>query len=393
MPHPLFRKLREKSGLQRMMDYWEGSAPYNEVNLVEVDPRLTNDILSDRWRQILSCLGFDPTDPRYIQVDSLSESDQSQWLTDNLNEAFLPEGCPLRLTVLRTQDQCWWLYCHQHQIGDGWTSALVIKRLLGGECPGAATRETSSVSARSMWQAVVEIWRQIWSAGRPRWDKQRSGTRIHMAANRDLSVSAIKAIAKQQNATVNDLLVAASVDALNGVKPEWTNRRRPNLLVQIPVSTRDHEHRFEFGQHLGTWSLSVPAGSMMERLQAVRATTSEAKAGPHAGQTDTLVGAAERLLRLFPRNPMISVGRWAVPVAGFISNLNLTGYFHSEAEQGLLRRFTRAVSPCDFSPVTLTATGFGSEMNIRATAWDAYLNQSELQLMVNGVATRMASFS
>ncbi|WP_395702818.1 wax ester/triacylglycerol synthase family O-acyltransferase [Aquabacterium sp.] len=131
--------------------------------------------------------------------------------------------------------------------------------------------------------------------------KGEFGMRQRVSWSRPLSLRAIKAVAAQADAKVNDVLVAALAGALREyVQQRGVDIARQSLRAMVPVDLRPPERRGQLGNEFGLVILDLPVG---EARRARR--LAEAKARMDQLKQSTEAGAMRVLLTLFGHGPKL----------------------------------------------------------------------------------------
>ena len=390
----LVRPVQRYFGFQRFMAIWERTAPYNAATLIEVSPDLSVPDIESRWQEVLQQLNYANSPISIIDMRSETGAEtelKSAWLTHELCRPFEPDEVPFRLSVIRSHDRIWIRLGYRHIFTDGWTIALIVKRLLGTECPGAPSGGDDPIrQRRSIFQSLVRMCGNFLRAGYPERRSAKDRELITDAAV-PLSVKAIQSLAVSHQVTLNDAILGTVADAIEEVKPNWTSKRRPHTLIQVPVNVRRSWERYVVGQLIGSWVVSVPKGTYPEKLRAVRDATAEFKSSGEAfnGQkTMDLIGSVAQWGHTHFAN---WVGRKVGPLAAIISNLNFSRYFASESSCGEVLSYTRTASPGELAPLVITVTSLGDTLDLRATAWTNSVNAAELRQIVEAIERRIGN--
>ncbi|RLS37243.1 MAG: hypothetical protein DWH81_11425 [Planctomycetota bacterium] len=390
----LERPIRRLFGFQWFMAIWERTAPYNAATLIEVSPDLSVPDIESRWQGVLQQLKYANVPISIVDIwsDNGTEADlKSVWLTHELCRPFEPDEVPFRLTVIRSPKRIWIRLGYRHIFTDGWTIALIVKRLLGTECPGAPSGSDDPPRIRkSLFQSISRMCSDFLRSGYPERRSTKDRELITDAAV-PLSVKAIQSLAMSHQVTLNDAILGTVADAIEEVKPNWTSKRRPHTLIQVPVNVRRPVERFVVGQFIGSWMVSVPKGTYSEKLRAVCDATTEYKYSGEAfyGQKSMdIIGSIARWGHTHFAN---WVGRKVGPLAAIISNLNLSRYFSSESRNGEVLSYTRTASPGELAPLVVTVTSLGDTLDLRATAWTNSVNAAELRQIVEAIERRIGN--
>lgn len=124
----------------------------------------------------------------------------------------------------------------------------------------------------------------------------RLGVRKRCAWAEPLPLEDVKAIARAQGVTVNDLLVACLAGALRGHLVTHHGEDQVDgieIRCTVPVNLRPLEHAKDLGNHFGLVYLALPVGepNPLERLQRVRQNMNQLKSSKQATVTFGLLAA------------------------------------------------------------------------------------------------------
>lgn len=123
---------------------------------------------------------------------------------------------------------------------------------------------------------------------------QPTGWRRRIAAV-TVDLEGVHLAARQQGATVNDVVLVAVTDAMAEVL-RARGERVPELVVSVPVSARRHSTGGSLGNQVGVMPVRVPlSGSATERLAAVARNTRVQKTRTR-GASAALIGPAFRII-------------------------------------------------------------------------------------------------
>lgn len=372
--------------MQRSMKYWDAIHPFNGTGAVEIGPELSQMELDFRWRSLLDELGWSEDSLICRTVDGSSQDWLNEALSRELNARFMESENPLRLALYDqpATGRRWLGITYRHAIADGWTIAMLYKRLLEFEQDfAAATVSSSFTPVTSYLGELYRQWRLFRRCGTPTWSRHYSQRELTSFAG-EVPIELIIRQAKRLHVTVNDLLVGAIVQALQNVKPDWSRHGTRSSLVMVPVNLREPQKRYDFGQFLGSWLFDVPPSQTFEHsVMQIHQITRSAKGSGEAVRGLCSFDLIPKFELSWLGNPVARLARRVSPVAAIISNLNLSSFFQEAEEQGLIRSYTRTSSPGDMSPMTVCATSVRDCCNIRMSAWTECLTQTELQAIVN----------
>lgn len=124
---------------------------------------------------------------------------------------------------------------------------------------------------------------------------ERSATARRAVAYADAPLEAVRAAGRARDATINDVLLAATALALRGALRR-RGERRETLRALVPVSVRAGDDP-ALGNRIAFLPIALPVGEPdpARALALVAARTAAAKAGGDAGALDALARAADAL--------------------------------------------------------------------------------------------------
>lgn len=390
----LVRPIRRYLGFQWLMAIWERTAPYNAATLIEVSPDFSAADIESRWQTVLRQLNFanSPISLIDLRSDNSTEAElKSAWLTYELCKSFEPDDVPFRLSIIRAPGRIWIRLGYRHIFTDGWTIALMVKRLLGSECSGAPSGGHDPTRQRqSVLQSLVRLCGNFFRGGYPERRSPKNRELISDATV-PLSVTAIQSLAESHQVTLNDLILGTVADAIAEVKPNWTNKHRPHTLIQVPVNVRQPSDRYVAGQFIGAWIVSVPEGTYIDKLRAVSRETAKHKSSGEAVNGRFMIDIAGALAQWAPTHLANWFGRTVCPLTAIVSNLNYSRYLSSEATCGKVLSYTRTASPGELAPLVITVTSLGDTLDVRATAWTNSVTELELRQIVGAIERRIGN--
>jgi hypothetical protein len=389
---PMVRSRRRYVGFQWLMAIWERTAPYNAATLIEISPDISVHEIDSRWQAVLRQLDYTASPLSIIDTHSeiVSEGDAtSAWLTHELCRGFRSDDVPFRLSVIRSPGRLWIRLGYRHIYTDGWTIALILKRLLGTECSGApAGRTVISRRKQSVFRSIVLVCGEFLRAGSP--ERRSSHDReLITAAAASCSLKSVQSLAVSHEVSLNDLILGTVADAISEVKPDWTSQRRPRTLIQVPVNVRESSDQFMAGQFIGSWIVSVPEGTYIEKLRAVSGVTAKYKSSGEAFNGLRMIDIVGAMALWAPTRFANWCGRKIGPLAAIVSNLDYSQYFSSESSCGKVLSYTRTASPGELAPLVITVTSLGDTLDVRATAWTNSVSAPELDQIVEAIERRI----
>ena len=121
--------------------------------------------------------------------------------------------------------------------------------------------------------------------------KGKLGTRKRAVYSKPLSVPEIKVIAKANQATINDVLMAAAAGAFRRYIEEHNDARKPNINAFVLVNMRGASFDEELGNKFGLVFLPLPLdrGQPLERLNVIKQNMDLLKASAEYAATYVLL--------------------------------------------------------------------------------------------------------
>lgn len=396
-PHSPARPTVRLNGLQRAMLSWECSHPVNAVHALELGTAVDTQSVLMRLPAIAAEIGLGPVQlskwstrmtyapparPLQVSRERLEHAGAAavtEAINAELAAPFRDGDWPVRIQLLTTPTGArHLLVTYRHAIADGWSMALLVKRGLGGDAadsPSVTQPDNDRLIAlnarswRDRGQDAGETLRSAARRGGPRWRGAEDSCPVSQEVAAGISLPDLRGLAQCHGVTINDLLIAALIDALATVRPDWLTSRRDRLTVQLPVNLRNSDSRLEFAQSLGSLLLDIrPRNSDFSGLvRDVAGITRQAKA--RRADVDGLA-AFDWIMTAAACVPK-GLGVWAArricPLAASISNLNLVDLFAEESRLGLVKSYSRSTSPGELIPLIITLTSLGTEFGLRAT--------------------------
>lgn len=253
-----------------------------------------------------------------------------------------------------------------HVLADGIGGLAVLAALADPGPPGAAPAprpaptRTALVADRAAAavRALRGVPTAVRRAGRARAELGRKGAvlaprcslnaptggRRHVSAV-EFELAAVRAAARRDDATVNDVLLVAVTAALERLLAE-RGERVPALVVSVPISARPDATIQRLGNEVGVMPVTVPlCVPLPARLAPVAAATAAQRDAANAGRgaSAALIGPAFRVLAA------VGAFRWMVDRQRLVNTFltNLRGPTHHLRIHGL--------PITSITPITITA--------------------------------------
>jgi hypothetical protein len=367
------------------MRAWSELAPYNFIHAM----RLEKSADIGRWQRAAeeALRTLEIRAPVLIETPAV---DIEAHFEAELNRPFLSQDLPLRFFAIGS----WFGAVIDHWLADDFSCRLLLERMFSfyhspDESLGQPPLQWANMPSRkfaglSEWisflrQAIVF----------------RHAARVSLREPMDFTVGtfraelphdaleAIRRLAKEQNATVHDVFVAAAAQAFGSARAGWTNDRRHAVGLASAMDLR----RFESDQAKTGFGLLISQYTIVERrpnelslpelIQRISVRTRRWKATP----ARDLFAPSLVLWRLSrsPRARATLFQRGAPLVAG-LSNVNLTGSWIEQAPIAEYRRIgpTGPVVPILFMITTLRGRIF-IDVTYRRTAFSRLEAETAVQ--------------
>jgi diacylglycerol O-acyltransferase / wax synthase len=195
-----------------------------------------------------------------------------------------------------------------HVVADGSAAIGLLTTLLDDDPPPMSEAQTVH---KGRPQRGIDLLRGLWTGARHALRAPRTSLNTPVTGRRSSTVlrfdlAAVKGVAHQRQATVNDVMLAL---VANGLGALLRHRGEPtegvHLHVAIPISRRTGAGRAEPGNQTGTAIVHLPvtAADPLSTLDVVRAETAEVKRTqpPAAGQAIMIWLARTGVARLLAR--------------------------------------------------------------------------------------------
>jgi hypothetical protein len=402
---------------QRLMRHWDTLHPYNAAQVMELAPGVALEPFREAWPHLLRSLGlgefrlehdrFTVTplpggDPRSQAADTLVGSTIASHLSDGLNRPFDPRtDVPLRAFAATQSGRGYVGIVYQHWVADSVAIRTVMRQWLdaavGRPDPLPAPLRmidrgyfatVGPAAARAGWLgSSLHTLRAIASMKRVR--RIRPGlaadgsSRFRLFDLPNGLAEPLRARARAQGLTINDLFVAAAAHAVLGIAALERPKRRQDLCIGTIVDLRRAAgvSPDRFGMLLGfVHALFRP------REQADFASLCSALARRRrCGTQGTL--ACSSFLRI--AIGLMIAGRCTperqrefyrkrMPMAAGVSNVNLNRDFPDGRPPREIVRYFRVSPTGPMLPMVFTPSTFADTMNVGVTYRPGVVSDAEI---------------
>lgn len=437
-PPPRLTGWLRMNPFQLAMFRWSTLHPYNVVFVTEWDDRPELSVVAQATREVLADLGvadveiderkrayrFSANPEPIVDVHAVDplESSLESWLTAELNRPFARAGrgihpLPLRVRLRSGPGGHFVAFAFDHWIGDGIALTDLMGRILRRSLGRNDIHEPRLDVLSWRWKRDLPGWftwrrkldRVVASVGRLRALRSchgpSHGNRFDLtAAVRVANVpeglpDAMRRFARSQGATVNDVLLAAVLEACDRVlEPRFLERRRRDLAIACITSLRSLDEKTlggKFGHFLGYFH-AVAKGRLSENfgniVQLMREQTSEVKRRrtdlcghldlAYCNLTWPWMSQRERLRQVLNNNP----------VAAGLSNMRTSSSFTPDMFPPI-RRILTAVSPGVTTPLAVHATTTHGQMEMTFNYRTSVYRETQIDQIVDSVQARISAMT
>lgn len=418
------------TGLQAMMAYWESLHAVNAVHVTEVSVEVTLADLqaaTDRlFRKFLIAGpgGWPSLAPHGLaaggevkacfHVLSQFESHPLESLiTSLLNEPFADDEPPFRVGLAeQTGTRYLWL-SYRHSIADSRSIAILLQNLLEelawtgvDELPLGITRSTQSLVdffpkearrtnfLRSIVPAIKTMWKLSRCHRRPPVDPTAFQMSFQVHAEQ-LKLSSLRERAKQLNATVGELVVAAMLEwFIQQDRPLPRNSWSPNRCISVLAdltSRAEPKQSNLFGQFLSPLNIVANSYRHLSFEELVLYVSQSAV---------TLNGITQNLrtlrglqfnafcLHKFSRSFANSQQEFSFPISGALSNVNISAILPAPRTPLPVINYFRGTCATQFSPMILCLTTVKETCTLTSTHRDSVYSDTEMRELARHVMNR-----
>ena len=408
---------------QRTQRLWDTAHPYNAAQLAQLTTSLSADAVQAAFDETIAALRLglfavaggklriEPSAPRSTVTDVAALDDH---LTAEMNRPFDAGALPLRPFVARDAGGDWVGVVYQHWVADSVAVRFFMKhwvhRLVGSPLPPeAVTLEAGGLLRRfgpeaGGWSVLSTVAETIGFAA-----TMKRMRRVEPAADQSVRVrtsfaspgliDALLARARRANATVGDVFLAAAADVCHRFGPGVATKRRPDLALGTIVDLRARHPRLPdsvFGLYLGFLISPFDAASLRSFEDAVaRARQLRlAQAARKSAEASQLRMGLGLLLagRLSPRK-RLEFYRKRLPLAGGLSNLNLTPGWVGRLHPNRVTAYHRVSPTGPMMPLVFTPTTLGSTLSLCCTTKTALLDDTAADTIRSAFLDRLRAFA
>ncbi len=338
-------------------------------------------------------------------------------LNDQLNREFgtVPHW-PIRFALIDTPGEGQFLVLtYHHVLSDSRGISLLARevvRALDGR-PARITRLDFQPPSLKRIFPVDLGWRGLLRRGRstiselltsqsccalPRHRQPRTELAIECGVRSlEFSTSLLKETAHRLGVTVQAVVAAAFLEALHLNFADLIHSSlRKSLAVYSPADLRRESNvdvDRAVSQILGclTSRVEIPPGTSFQTIvNAVAQQAKRDRSSGHHREHSAHMDFMSRIWDMLPRGLNRVAGPSLIPLAGFISNVNLTEFLSEELRDGLIQDYLRFSGTGILSPMMLGITTVGGQVNLTTTHHGDVFSEEEVRRIVSHVAWRLS---
>ena len=382
------------SVFQQLMRRWDAVHPYNAAQAIRL--RGTPDVaaLSAAWASALTAtgLGAVAVDGRRYRFAALNGHAAAyavrspgvplaDHVSAELNRPFDdPREPPFRPFVTVADDDSYYAgVVYQHWLADSAAIRLLMGEWVGGgagrplRLPTAGANHDAFDLAAGMLGVVRRHCRlrRVQKVASTNLTDRR--TAFAMFPAEDGLIDAVRAAAVARKVKVNDLFLAALVQASAAIVPLQRRPRRTDIAVGSIVDLRPHARADlsrTFGLYLGFTNVAArppEVGNFDRLVTAIATQTRQQKTAGVAAASLTWMATALWLGRLGNPAELYHFYRKELPLAAGLSNVDLTPTWVGRDVTGRVLDYVRVSPTGPMAPVAMTTTTLGRRFHLGIT--------------------------
>lgn len=409
---------------QRLLRRWDLVHPYNAGQVMRVQGTANPARWEMAWRDTLAHHGlgaaivegdrytFDASAESHVQTVP-PEIPLDQYLTAALNMRFHDGQVPFRPFIQELDGEFWAGVIYTHWVADSVSIRMLLRDwFLRAMDPQRCRPEPVTIAREGYWplfgprRLPWHIDEALLSTLRS-FCRFRSVRRLHGVRSDDYAMSFVlrdaprglvgplRAAARNRGVTVNDVFLAAALEQCARLLPLRTTCQRRKIAIGTIVYLRPSARcdlSNTFGMFLG-FSNAVASpqelGDFDRLLHTIHLQTHHARRthAVHAGMVWLYVSMIANRFLLPERSYQFY--RKHMPLAGGISNVNLTGSWAAEYHPHLIRQYVRISPTGPMIPVAFTPTSLGDDLHLAMTYRAAVLPHERARQMADGFLARI----
>jgi hypothetical protein len=417
---------------QRLVRSWEAVHPYNAAQAMKLSGRADPRAVNDAWHASLAALGLGRVraegqafgyeilngDADRYPVRSLAGGTcLAVHLSDALNTPFDdPREPPFRPFLLHGDGTFHLGVVYQHWVAD----SASIRMLLREWCarlydPKLSLPRPARPTSAGYWdlygsRGQVEVDRGVLNLFR-NYIRFRTVQKVCMTGVgdypmrvvlRELPVGlaeSLRSTARRRGIKVGDILLATLAQASHRHVPLQLRPSRRDLAIGNIVDLRSYAGRDmseTFGLFLGFNHVVCSRNSLNDFPRLIRSVSLQTGAQRREGMAQSSLAwmiAALVAQRFVKPKDLYRFYRKEIPLAGGLSNVNLTGSWAQRLQPSPLLDYLRISPTGPMVPLVLSVTTLGSCMSLALTYRPALLDQAGAQEMAQTIIDRLVEVS
>ncbi len=416
---------------QRLVRQWDELHPYNAAQILQVRGIPDLDRWTNDWNRTLREMGLGRVrvyDGRFsvqelngvlepIHVRAIAgRCELEKHIAIELNHPFdAADDLPFRPFILFERDRYYVGVVYHHWIADSASIRMLLREwFLRQFDPARARRERLHIAPRGYWhnfgphRSRWELTEGLLSSVRwssrfkrvrrieiPEFSKFEVRFSVH-----DLpaeTMSAVKAFARDNHVTVNDVFLAAMAEACNRFVPVTETPKRQDLALGTIVDLRSrgtNDLSDTFGMFLGFTSVICRPDDLQNwsrLLQHIaRQSASQKRTGvPEASMIRMFAGIVAAKMMGMNREKIINFYRKRIPLAGGISNINLNQSWAQDYHPDPLMQYIRVSPTGPMMPLVFTTTTLGGTLNFGLTYREAVISNERANQIAQHFTSRL----
>lgn len=337
------------NAFQTLMRGWAQLAPYNFIHAL----RLEQPAGVERWHAAtaaaLRTLELETTS---LAIETPATPIEAH-LEAELHRAFAPGALPLRFFVVEANGGGHWFgVVVDHWFADDFSCRAMLRRIYSSYQPDGATADKADLFLAQK-QAPRRNWMVEWSSFLQQAASLQRASRLPVNECLDFTVGVFRTelpagtlevartIAKEQNATVHDVFLAAAAQASAAAHFWPAGDGRDAIALASAMDLR----RFESGSARDGFGLLISQFTLVERRpEKVSLPELVARIAPKTRRLKKVSGRAVFIAGLFSwrlarsRRAKATLYQRGSPFAAGLSNVNLSGSWIEQSEIAEFRR-------------------------------------------------------
>lgn len=415
---------------QKLVRQWDSLHPYNGAQIVKIKGTVDLEHCRQAWFDALELLNLGVVcisqksyayrclngEAKYHGVVRCpAGTSLEQWISDELNHPFDADGgVPFRPFVLQEEGHFWMGLCYQHWVADSASIRILIREWFVRQFdPGAPTPKALRFHAGG----YLKLFGPHRDGARPtevflstlRWhSKFRKARRIEdKDAFRDMRlqfrivqspdglIDSLRAAARDANATVNDLFLAAIAQVCDQHVPAERRYRRQELVVASIVDLRikaGEPLKNLFDLLLGFTSVWCPDQCLANWDSLVEHVSNQTRQQKRGGlPLASCLRMAYGIIagKYMSREQLIEFYRKRVPLGGANSNVNLNRCWAAKYAGNPVLDYLRVAPTGPMTPLVFSTTTLGKRLSIGLTYRRAIISPQVAGTIGEGFISRL----